>query len=45
MSIIAARRYAHGKPKKDPLVIDGATRALPTGMQFDWVGLSDPTAQ
>lgn len=45
MSIIAARRYANGKPKKEPLVIDGAEHVLPSGTQFDWVGLSDPTAQ
>ena len=43
MSIIAARRYANGKPKNEPLVIDGAERTLPGGKQFDWVGLSDPS--
>ena len=44
MPIIAARRYASGKPKREPLVIDGKERTLPPGTQFDWVGLSDPTA-
>ena len=43
MSIIAARRYANGKPQKEPLVIDGGEHALPKGNQFDWVGLSDPS--
>ncbi len=42
MSIIAARRYASGKPLKQPLVVDGAPRPLPRGKQFDWIGLSDP---
>lgn len=45
MSIIAARRYANGKPKKEPLVIDGLEHVLPKGTQFDWVGLNDPTAK
>ena len=44
MSIIAARRYASGKPLKQPLVVDGTPRPLPRGKQFDWIGLSDPTA-
>ncbi len=42
MSIIAARRYASGKPLKQPLVVDGTPRPLPRGKQFDWIGLSDP---
>jgi len=45
MSIIAARRYASGKPLKQPLVVDGVPRPLPRGKQFDWIGLSDPTPQ
>lgn len=45
MSIIAARRYASGKPLKQPLVVDGTPRPLPRGKQFDWIGLSDPTPQ
>ena len=44
MSIIAARRYTSGKPLKQPLVVDGTPRPLPRGKQFDWIGLSDPTA-
>jgi magnesium transporter len=44
MPIIAARRYAGGKPNKESLVIDGTERTLPSGKQFDWVGLSDPAA-
>ena len=41
--MIAARRYARGKPLKDALLIDGAERSLPGNQQFDWVGLCDPT--
>ena len=43
MAMIAARRYARGKPLKDALLIDGAKRSLPGKLQFDWVGLCDPT--
>ena len=43
MPIIAARRYASGKPLKQMLVVDGTPRPLPRGKQFDWIGLSDPT--
>ena len=44
MAVIAARRYASGKPLKEALPIDGAERSLPGGRQFDWVGLCDPTS-
>ena len=43
MPIIAARCYSAGKPTKDAIVIDGKERPLPSGRQFDWVGLCDPT--
>lgn len=44
MPIIAARRYAEGKPSENSLPLTGAPRAaLPRG-QFDWIGLADPTA-
>ena len=43
MAVIAARRYASGKPLNETLEIDGAERNLSGGRQFDWVGLCDPT--
>ena len=45
MPIIAARRYAAGKPIENDVVVDGAERAaLPQG-RFDWIGLANPTAE
>jgi magnesium transporter len=42
MTIVAARRYAAGKPSDHAIPIDGAPRAeLPQG-HFDWIGLADP---
>ena len=43
MSIIAARRYAGGKPHGEELQLDGAEHPLPGPREFDWIGLSDPT--
>ncbi len=45
MPIVAARRYAAGKLAQDGIAFDGADRpALPAG-SFDWVGLTNPTAE
>jgi magnesium transporter len=44
MAIIAARRYAGGKPSEHGLVLDGQEQPLPAPGGFDWVGLADPTA-
>ncbi|MGB7656643.1 MAG: magnesium and cobalt transport protein CorA [Novosphingobium sp.] len=44
MTIIAAHRYSAGKPAQHPLSLDGIEHPLPADREFDWVGLSDPTA-
>lgn len=43
MTIVAARRYSHGKPADEPLAIDGAPRAPLPPHTFDWIGLSNPS--
>jgi magnesium transporter len=43
MPIIAARRYAAGKPVEGPLAIDGKPREPLAEQTFDWVGLAEPT--
>ena len=43
MPIIAARRYAGGKPHGDALQVDGVEHPLPGPREFDWIGLTDPT--
>jgi magnesium transporter len=45
MPLIAARRYAGGKPAKNPLPLDGASRAALPKHSFDWVGLADPSIE
>ena len=45
MTVIAYRRYVHGKPQEAQLTLDGMARpALPQGT-FDWLGLAEPTAE
>lgn len=43
MPVIAARRYAAGKPVKQAIAIDGAPRKALPPHSFDWAGLSHPT--
>ncbi len=43
MPVIAARRYAAGKPVKQTIAIDGAPRKALPPHSFDWAGLSHPT--
>ncbi|MDE2404123.1 MAG: magnesium and cobalt transport protein CorA [Sphingomonadales bacterium] len=44
MTIIAARRYAAGKPSEHAVRVDGVARPpLPAG-SFDWIGLAEPDA-
>jgi len=45
MTIVAARRYRHGCPEPDTLPLDGAQREPLAKHDFDWVGLSEPTAE
>ena len=45
MPIIAARRYAAGKPAEASIAIDGKPRDLLPEQTFDWVGLSEPTEE
>jgi magnesium transporter len=44
MTIIAARRYMSGMPSEGGLQIDGGERTPLPSVGFDWVGLSNPTA-
>lgn len=44
MTIVAARRYRHGKAEPDALAVDGGAREALPRHDFDWVGLSDPPA-
>ncbi len=43
MTVIAARRYHHGTPESDVLVIDGTPVSQLPPQSFDWIGLCDPT--
>ena len=43
MTIVAARRYANGKPVIEHL--DLATSSAPEPGEFDWVGLFEPSAE
>ena len=45
MPIIAARRYCHGRPQPEALAIDGGERIALPKHDFDWVGLSEPSAE
>jgi magnesium transporter len=45
MPIIAARRYAAGKPAQGIIDIDGKPREPLAEQMFDWVGLAEPTAE
>jgi magnesium transporter len=45
MPIIAARRYAGGKPSEQSLPLTGQPRAALNKGSFDWFGLADPSAQ
>jgi len=45
MSIIAARRYAQGVITVPDLALDGAKREALGAHSFDWVGLSEPSAE
>lgn len=45
MTIIAARRYIHGKPSEAGLVLDGAERRALPAHSFDWIGLAEPTSE
>lgn len=45
MPIIAARRYAAGKPAEGALPIDGKAREPLPAQTFDWVGLAEPTTE
>jgi len=45
MAIIAARRYAAGKPSERAIPIDGTARESLPAHTFDWVGLCEPPAQ
>ena len=45
MPIIAARRYAGGKPSENSLSVNGHSRAALEQGSFDWIGLADPTAE
>ena len=44
MSIIASRRYIGGKPSEHALPLDGLPRTALAKGQFDWIGLTDPSA-
>lgn len=44
MSITAARRYSGGKPSDHELLVDGHEQPAPGPREFDWIGLTDPTA-
>ena len=43
MPIIAARRYAEGKPSEITPDINAGARSAPATGQFDWIGLADPS--
>ncbi len=45
MPIIAARRYAGGKPSENSIPVDGQPRAALTKGSFDWIGLADPSPE
>lgn len=45
MAVIAARRYAGGKPSDHALALDGQQHPEPGEREFDWIGLADPTAE
>ncbi|MFO1254587.1 MAG: magnesium and cobalt transport protein CorA [Sphingomonadaceae bacterium] len=45
MTVIAARRYAGGKPHDEPLLLNGQEHPLPPAGSFDWVGLADPSPE
>ena len=45
MTIVTARRYAGGKAAEQDLAIDGPAQTLPGAGEFEWIGLTDPTAQ
>jgi magnesium transporter len=42
MPIIAARRYANGKPSDHAIIINGTLRDALPPRHFDWVGLAEP---
>ena len=44
MTIVASRRYAGGKPAEPDLAIDGPAQAQAGTGDFEWIGLTDPTA-
>jgi magnesium transporter len=45
MPIIASRRYIGGKPSETILPLDGIPRPALAKGEFDWIGLTDPTAE
>lgn len=45
MPIVAARRYRHGHPDPGELRVDGGTRETLPKHDFDWIGLSEPSAE
>ncbi len=44
MTTIAARRYSHGNPHEEPLVLDGQPVAELPAHSFDWIGFCEPSA-
>ena len=45
MPIVAARRYAGGKPSENTVPVTGDARAPLKKGSFDWIGLTDPTPE
>ena len=45
MTVIAARRYRSGQAEGSPLVLDGTLRQPAPQGSFDWLGLSEPSAE
>ena len=44
MTMIAARRYSHGNPHEELLVLDGKPVPELPAHSFDWIGLCEPSA-
>lgn len=45
MAVIAARRYAGGKPSEHSLALDGQQHPEPGASEFDWIGLANPSVE
>ena len=45
MTIVAARRYSAGKMTEQAVAVDGRDRSALPAQTFDWIGLTEPSAE